>query len=679
MEYLAASVSKMFPDANIGYKLAPLPSNAKVAVDQAVKKSKINSAVEGKILENLTGQNFTKLINTNKMADVDQIMAKLVAADEKFWSTMTSMQAKNVRHGLKVFKGEVKYNSAANYMDNVGLKMSEMVKTVNSQLDVLENEILYLVKKNNLTIPIGKTLKLEANKISKILGSGTDSLQFNLIGKVPTNPGKGASEGVKAVYKKDLKIWNKKKALFDSMGAAEYDAMRLNLKAFNSLLKGEQGHLTYNNVQTLKSIITAAEQNSQMPMQQQYFRYLKGVLNYHLFNAGSKSGNTELQKLITQSIQLNNLKTTSMISEIAQSFGYVSRQGVTPVKFAMSLEGENVFLKYFANSVTARKNAVVLGELLHGGLIQTNKTMAKTIQGSAYQFYYENVIKGGMNHAEFMLAHGKNMKSLLVAPGKRTSQAWEAFVKGGKGAEKQMTKFYNEWGKDMSRVAMYLEIPPGTPITSYTPEYLANQILTVGNRLNMSGLKNALGVQGFKSVQNHIVKTMFNETSLKNAITQSRAYDGQILFKWVTDNQGMLRQAFGKDFVTDHLQLAKTLAFLQNATKQEMKIMDASLTGKANFAGMFVDIFYGPLNHRRLILNRMARIYDAFDVDGSTFNNLFNYITFIETAQANFIAGSYPKALDQIIKSLPIKERTTFLKTLRNKIFRYNSSTTLGR
>ena len=672
MEYLAASVAKMFPEANVGYKLAPLPKDAKTVVDQAIKKSKINTAVEGKIIEKLTGQNFTKLINSSNMADVDSIMAKLVAADEKFWSTMTSMQAKNVRHGLKVFKGEVKYNSAANYMDTVGLKMSEMVKTVNSQLDILENEIMYLVKKNNLTIPIGKTLKLEYSKINKILGSGTDNLQFNLIGKVPTNPGKNASDGVKAVYQKDLKIWNKKKSLFDSMGALEYDAMRLNLQAFNKLLKGEQGHLTYNNVQTLKSIITAAEQNSQMPMQQQYFRYLKGVLNYHLFNAGSKSGNKELQKLITQSVKLNNLKTNSMISEIAQSFGYVSRPGVTPVKFAMSLEGENVFLKYFSDSVTARKNAVVLGELLHSGIIQTNKTMANTIQGSAYQFYYENVIKGGMKHADFMLTHGKNMKSLLVAPGKRTSQAWEAFVRGGKSAEKQMTKFYDQWGKDMSKVATYLEIPPNTPITNFTPEYLANQILVVGNRINMNGLKNALGKQGFKSVQNHIVKTMFNETSLKNAVTQSNAYDGKLLLDWVTKNQGMLRQAFGKDFVSNHLQLAKTLAFLQNATKQEMKMMDAGLTGKANFMGLFVDIFYGPLNHRRLILNRMARIYDAFDVDGTTFNNLFNYITFIETAQANFIAGSYPKALDQIIKSLPIKERTTFIKTLRNKIFRYN-------
>ena len=277
--------------------------------------------------------------------------------------------------------------------------------------------------------------------------------------------------------------------------------------------------------------------------------------------------------------------------------------------------------------------------------------MLNTIKGSVYEFYQKNVINGTLKHADFVKNYGKNAESIL---GKAE---YKIFSRNANLANKQMQKFYKNWGDQMSVVARWLQIDPSIPIKDYTPEFLASQIIKMGGVTNMNAIKTALGVRGFKSVQNHVVKSMYEETSVVNSITNLRSYNGALLLNYIKNNQAMLRGTFGDEFVKAHTDLAKVLMLVQNTPKEIIKKLDASMTQKTSLYGMFIDIFYGPLNHKRLILNRMSRIYDAFDIDQSTYGMMFNYQLFLENAKRNFIMGSYPKVLDDALKSEPAKKR----------------------
>ena len=187
----------------------------------------------------------------------------------------------------------------------------------------------------------------------------------------------------------------------------------------------------------------------------------------------------------------------------------------------------------------------------------------------------------------------------------------------------------------------------------------------MGGMVNINAIKNALGVRGFKSVQNHVVKDMFEQSSMTNSLTQLRSYNGALLLNYMKNNQAMLRGTFGDDFVKAHTDLAKGLMILQDTPVEIIKKLDPSMATKANLSGRIIDIFYGPLNHKRLILNRMATIYDQFDIDATTFSKLFNYQLYLENAKQNFIMGSYPKILDMALKSEAAKH------SFRERIFKY--------
>jgi len=68
----------------------------------------------------------------------------------------------------------------------------------------------------------------------------------------------------------------------------------------------------------------------------------------------------------------------------------------------------------------------------------------------------------------------------------------------------------------------------------------------------------------------------------------------------------------------------------------------------ANQAGMFIDIFAGPLNHKRLIVNRLARIWDSFSLGGDNMGLLLDYKMFIEAAKKQALGGNYNVMLDTL-------------------------------
>jgi hypothetical protein len=73
-----------------------------------------------------------------------------------------------------------------------------------------------------------------------------------------------------------------------------------------------------------------------------------------------------------------------------------------------------------------------------------------------------------------------------------------------------------------------------------------------------------------------------------------------------------------KALYSAHRDFSKSFRSNSSTIKAVGKTGAPGLTEAANKAGLFVDIFAGPLNHKRLILNRMARIHDGFDLGGDS-------------------------------------------------------------
>jgi hypothetical protein len=158
---------------------------------------------------------------------------------------------------------------------------------------------------------------------------------------------------------------------------------------------------------------------------------------------------------------------------------------------------------------------------------------------------------------------------------------------------------------------------------------------------------------------------MFEQTSAMNNLTQVPSYNGALLFKFIKNNQALLRNTFNDEFVKAHTQLSRSLMLLQDTPEEIIKRLDPNLTQATRLYGKFIDIIYGPLNHRRLILSRMSNIYDHFDIDATTYSKLLNYQLYIENAKKNFIMGSYPRVLDKVLKN----EKQ--IKNFRNMLFKY--------
>ena len=658
-EYLAVSMAQMFPNIELGFKLSPIPKAVKQQIDEVTRKSSIAAEVESAILKKFTKVDVGKI---GAMDSVDSLYAKLNAADKVWWDSIGSTKQKYVRDAIAVLKGNKVYNPTQNYIDRVGIQVSQLIKNINNQKNFIDEQILTRIKQLNIKIPISDSLKKEAKTFNNIIQGNMDSVMENIIGRAPIKPKDYLTNKVaRALYDKNLKIYTKERNVFAQYGVVEFKDIQKRLKSFHKILTNTEGPLTYQNLLTLKSFILNAELTSKSVIEENALRQVKGVINNAIYNIGVKSGDNDLIKLISNALEIKALQKNTMINEIVKSFGYVAKKGESPVNYAMSIKGENVFLKYFADSVAARENAKMLGRLLNDQLVKSNVTMRNTIKGSAYEYYQKNVINGTMKHGDFMKKHGANMKAILG------NEEYSQFVKNSKTAQNIMKNFYTEWGDNMSIVARWLQIDPKIPLADYTPEFLATQVLKMGNMVNMKAIKKALGVRGFKSVQNNVVKLMFEQTSVMNNLTQVPSYNGALLFQFIKKNQALLRNTFGDEFVTAHTQLSRSLMLLQDTPEEIIKRLDPSLTQATSLYGKFIDIVYGPLNHKRLILNRMSNIYDHFDIDATTYSKLLNYQLYIENAKKNFIMGSYPRVLDKVLKN----EKQ--IKNFRNMLFKYTS------
>ncbi len=128
-------------------------------------------------------------------------------------------------------------------------------------------------------------------------------------------------------------------------------------------------------------------------------------------------------------------------------------------------------------------------------------------------------------------------------------------------------------------------------------------------------------------------------------------------------NRSGLLQLYNPEFFTTMRSMANVLEMLQVPTKLA-KATDVSVKKATENAALFIDMIYGPLNHKRLILNRASRLLDKFGLSQDNLMLFNDYGLFVEAAQKNFLAGNYPRWMTK----LPQKERSKFLETAMKAI-----------
>ena len=123
-------------------------------------------------------------------------------------------------------------------------------------------------------------------------------------------------------------------------------------------------------------------------------------------------------------------------------------------------------------------------------------------------------------------------------------------------------------------------------------------------------------------------------------------HNGKALDNFLNEHGNALEKLFNKEFVETYRSVAKALTTLQDDTFLGVGAGRKTLTEVANQAGLFIDIFAGPLNHKRLIVNRLSRIFDMFNLGGDNLNLLLDYKLFIEAAKKDAFGGNYNVMLD---------------------------------
>jgi hypothetical protein len=284
-----------------------------------------------------------------------------------------------------------------------------------------------------------------------------------------------------------------------------------------------------------------------------------------------------------------------------------------------------------------------------------------------------------MTHKQFIDKYGDNYRLILG------DKKYNEFAKSNKAALNQFQKSVDKQIQVQNKISEYL---PGINIKTLdtgNPTAIVDEIFRVGKNSDISGLIksiNKLDPQLTTDIRKIYLRKFIKEASVDvetRTLTggtgeRVTGLNGQSLSNFLENNKEVVKQLFGDSFYSAHRDLARALKIIQEPLAVG-KTGAPGLTEAANKAGLFVDIFAGPLNHKRLILNRMGRIYDGFDLGGDSLALLRDYNKFVEAAKKSYLGGNYPLILDALGKSKKPADKTLlkrFIKAFEGSRARYS-------
>lgn len=648
-DYLAISISNAIPEAGI------FPKGSKEEVNFGRLLNIANKRVQTKETERQVIKKLTGLDSIDsKVADdlIDSVgdRVKKIRQDEL---VSADKAVKDAFNNLSKTKLSFYKDPATSEIDRIAVTFNELTDRIKPKLNQLEDDIFKSAKDNKLKIEIDD--KESVKVLNRILQKYSTEIKKEL----PDITGKKLSA-------EEMKAYNKQKSINDLVDLLnEYghsDLIKLQLKILKKGIINLE-NLSFNEAVTLRSLLRNAEREAPGDLKNAFTK-VKGAFNKAIDDATGEF--SETRKLVDDYDNLLFNYRGSYLEDLTKQFGYGDSSRVLK---PMQLTGNNrnAFQAFVNNTNESLNNAEKLGNILKGNAATVNQR--NRIQSALYENYYNKVFPetaggtGKMTHKQFMDEFGDNYKLILG------EEKFNKFANSQKSALDTYQKFIDDQVKIQKVVSDKLPTLNINTLEFGDANSIVREIFLNGNKGDISGLIKGLQkidpslVNDIKKIylRNFLNGVKVDRTLPNKFVGESRfaTLDGNRLNEFINNNRSIIEQLYGKEFVAAHRDLAKALTLLQT-DNLVTKGGAPGLTDAANKAGLFVDIFAGPLNHKRLILNRIGRIYDGFDLGGDSLALLRDYNRFVEASKKYYLGGNYPKILDKLGESSKPEYKTLF-------------------
>ena len=645
-DYLAVSVANMIPESGIFPKGSKQDLNYQYFLEKA---NKINETkqIERQVIKNLTGLDT---IDTKVADDLITNVGDKVKKIRQDELVETDKAVKDAFNDLSKTKLSFYKDPTTSEIDRIGVTFNELNDTIKPKLTQLEDNIFTSAKNNKIKVEIDDKESIQV--LNRILQKYSSEVKKEL----PDITGKKLSA-------EEMKTYNKQKSINDLVDLLnEYGHSDLVKRQLKILKKGviNLDTLSFNEAVTLRSLIRNAEREAPGDLKNAFTK-VKGTFNKAIDDA--TKGFDDTKTLVNQYDDLLFNYRGSYLEDLTKQFGYGdSSRVLKPLQLVGN--NRNAFQAFVNNTNESLNNAEKLGNILKGKIVTVNQR--NRIESALYENYYNKVFPetaggaGQMSHKQFIDQFGDNYKLILG------DEKFSKFANSQKSALNNYQTFIDKQVRIQKVVSDKLPTLNINTLELGDANAIVREIFLNGNKADVSGL-----IKGLKEVDPAIVediKKIYLRTFLNGVKTDMTvpggkgrfaSLDGRKLDEFLNNNKSIVEQMFGKEFLSAHRDIAKALTLIQTDTLAA-KAGSPGLTEAANKAGLFVDIFAGPLNHKRLILNRIGRIYDGFDLGGDSLALLRDYDRFVEAAKSHYLGGNYPKILDKLGESTKPKDKELY-------------------
>ena len=663
-----------FTQAEVDNYFAVSVGKAILNSDQLIKKgsaaqkallsdevTKLETKAEFKAIEEKIIKQTTKVSEVgNKQADkiIQNIQRQIVGQAEVGIKQAELALIKNSQGLIKLEKSFVD-DAATRYLDEFGVTLDDTYKALESRISVLNKNIETGVMKNTTPIKfnVSNAIKIIENDLKKFtFKRGLFPTKLKTIGK-KTSPENAAK----------IKAENKLFKLYSLFNDAGFQSTGKKLKdvkeGFKQLQKKKD--LTLKDVVTLKNAVNVLLETTENATSIGALKQLSKNINKNISEAIIESGDTKLAAEFAEQLELLNLKRATFFKNFAEDFGSsATKEGMENLKYS----SEKLFSRLVNSTDASRAEAMAFGDLIEKGLVP--KATTERIKQALLRNYFNKVIPGAdnvaeMTHTEFFKKFGKNYESLL---GKKL---YSQVSKDSDSVFKVIDESVKGVNDINATVAKFLPgIENWSILSNSGPGEIVEFILSPAftKTANLTKLLNALPVQTVKEIREVFLTRMMKDVTGEGFVTNKVAQivggtpiktgtiNGAKMNIYLNNNRSALLQLYSPEFFTTMRSMADVLEMLQVPTKLA-KATDVSVKKATENAALFIDMIYGPLNHKRLILNRASRLLDKFGLSQDNLMLFNDYGLFVEAAQKNFLAGNYPRWMTK----LPQKERGAFL------------------
>ena len=663
-----------FTQAEVDNYFAVSVGKAILNSDQLIKKgsaaqkallsdevTKLETKAEFKAIEEKIIKQTTKVSEVgNKEADkiIQNIQKQIVGQAEVGIQQAELALIKNSQGLVKLEKSFVD-DAATRYLDEFGVTLDDTYKALESRLSVLNKNIETGVMKNTTPIKfnVSNAIKIIENDLKKFtFKRGLFPTKLKPIGK-KTTPANAAK----------IKAENKLFKLYSLFNDAGFQSTGKKLKdvkeGFKQLQKKKD--LNLKDIVTLKNAVNVLLETTENATSIGALKQLSKNINKNISEAIIESGDTKLAAEFAEQLELLNLKRATFFKNFAEDFGSsATKEGMENLKYS----SEKLFSRLVNNTDASRAEAMAFGDLIEKGLVP--KATTERIKQALLRNYFNKVIPGAdnvaeMTHKEFFKQFGKNYESLL---GKKL---YSQVSKNSDSVFRVIDESVKGVNDINATVAKFLPgIENWSVLSNSGPGEIVEFILSPAftKTANLTKLLNALPVQTVKEIREvfltRMMKEVTNEGFVPNKVAQivggtpmkTGTINGAKMNIFLNNHRSGLLQLYSPEFFTTMRSMADVLEMLQVPTKLA-KATDVSVKKATENAALFIDMIYGPLNHKRLILNRASTLLDKFGLSQDNLMLFNDYGLFVEAAQKNFLAGNYPRWMTK----LPQKERGAFL------------------